>query len=200
MIIRGEPPTRYLTRTKGDFVVRYLSHGRIVIAKRPPRKRGMLAPGVIKNIIAWDQAQRMVKYPAPEEYVEAYEATDGTAFYARDQLIMAMYGHSISWPGIGWKEQEMQNIQQLLNSLCTDPGALIYRGPQLWACVPLGLPGQLLTLDADALPAWSNPKPAGASLPLVNGDAYNAPGGGPVDDLLPGQMLDSYRQLIAVII
>lgn len=157
MIIRGEPPTRTPLRSSGVFVVRHLSHGRTVYAKWPVKRRGPLPLVTLSQVTAWDQAQLMVKYPDAGEYIDSLNATRGTAFYARDQLLMAMWGHSISWPGYGWREAELATIQQLLDSICMTEGAVLYRGPDGWVCLDPGSEDQVLTIDpTTGLPVWAD--------------------------------------------
>lgn len=101
MKIKGEPPTQKMPRSRGVLSIRYLSHNRVVFAKWPRRRPGTLPQITQQQVITWDSVQEMIRWPEPSEYAQALEETTGTAFYARDILIMAMYGHYLSWPGYG---------------------------------------------------------------------------------------------------
>lgn len=77
-------------------------HPDVVIAKKRPRKRGDKLPAVTRQqVVTWDAAQEMLKYVPGSEANLALALTNKTAFYKRDYHLMAMYGHSISWPGRG---------------------------------------------------------------------------------------------------
>lgn len=47
-------------------------------------------------------------------------------------------------------------LQLLLDVLSDEPGALIYRGPQMWEALPPGEIGSTLILGPDLLPIWSD--------------------------------------------
>lgn len=48
-------------------------------------------------------------------------------------------------------------IQLLLDILSDEPGAIIYRGPNMWEALPPGPIGSTLRLDEDQLPFWDPP-------------------------------------------
>lgn len=159
MKIKGTPPQAgYLTHSWERVSWRYLSHGRIVVAKWPRRRPGPLPQVTQDQVAAWDQTQEFVKWPEPSEYAAALRASSGTAFYARDQLIMAMYGNLISWPGWGWRVTMADNIQALLDTITTTPGSLLFRGPVEWEGLVGGSAGYVLTMLSDGGdPGWEAP-------------------------------------------
>jgi hypothetical protein len=102
MIIPGNPPQLRPNHFVGHLQVCYLKDGRVVIKKWPRARGEPKSPVTIAQVAVWDMAQNMVKRPEPSEYSIALQETKGTAFYARDILICAMYGNYISFPGWGF--------------------------------------------------------------------------------------------------
>lgn len=101
MIIRGVQPQLTMLRSRGQVVFHYLSHGRVRVQKWP-RKRGNNIPLITQlHVVTWDAVQAWLPHIAISEQTLAYALTTGTAFYARDMLIMASYGHLVGWPGYG---------------------------------------------------------------------------------------------------
>jgi hypothetical protein len=102
MVITGTPPQIKPTHFVGKVQVCYLSDGRVVF-KAWPRSRGEpKSQTTIDQVAIWDMAQQFVKTPDATEYAIALQQSKGTAFYARDILICAMYGNYISFPGWGF--------------------------------------------------------------------------------------------------
>ena len=101
MVIKGNKPQLVPTHSRGQFVWYFYKDGRVSV--RPwPRKRGNNISEVTKRqVVVWDAVQVWLPRIAPSEHARAYRLTGGTAFYARDMLIMAAYGHHFSWPGHG---------------------------------------------------------------------------------------------------
>lgn len=62
---------------------------------------GNLAPINQQQVATWDATLACLKIVSPFEWQAANALTGGTAFYTRDLLLMAAYGHLISWPGWG---------------------------------------------------------------------------------------------------
>lgn len=48
-------------------------------------------------------------------------------------------------------------VSQDLDVLGTEPGSIALRGDQWWATLPPGVPGSVLTVDADGNPMWKAP-------------------------------------------
>jgi hypothetical protein len=54
-----------------------------------------------QQVATWDATLACLKFVCSECYQAAVLLTGNTAFYVRDVLIMASYGHLLSWPGWG---------------------------------------------------------------------------------------------------
>ena len=99
--IRLTLPRLTLSRSRGVLSFRYLSHGRVVIA-RAPRKRGPpKSPVTQQQVAAWDLVLQLIPHADGQYWAIAHCESLGTAFYARDIMIMAAYGNYISIPGWG---------------------------------------------------------------------------------------------------
>lgn len=48
-------------------------------------------------------------------------------------------------------------LQQFLDILSQEPGAILYRGPDMWEALHPGDPGSLLVLSDERLPIWEPP-------------------------------------------
>jgi hypothetical protein len=102
MNIKGNPPLMPPKHFLGKIAIHYRKDGKIVFQKWPRRRGEPKNPKTIAQVALWDMAQEFVKRPEPSEYQTALIETKGTAFYARDILITAMYGNYISFPGWGF--------------------------------------------------------------------------------------------------
>ena len=101
MVIKGTPPQLFITHSRGVLAFYHYRDGRVSVRKWP-RRRGDNLPAVTQQqVVTWDAVQAFLPLIASAEHARAYRLTDGTAFYARDMLIMAAYGHHFSWPGHG---------------------------------------------------------------------------------------------------
>lgn len=154
-ILGQAPPRTLLTKSKGVIVVKVKGHMKgsllagggpssgVVVQKWPKKRPGALPPITQQQTRTWDDAQSYVRWPEPSEFNIAMTAVAGTAFYTRDILIMAMYGHYISWPGWGAYPQGCLIFPTSLG--LTAGGGMKNR--------PLGLPqpiNSLSTLDVQA--------------------------------------------------
>jgi hypothetical protein len=73
-----------------------------VVVKKWPRKSGEPChPTTIAQVAIWDLVLNITKFTCAEDISIAYRDTAGTAFYARDVLVMNAYGTYCSWPGWG---------------------------------------------------------------------------------------------------
>jgi len=95
------PPGLTLAHSTGRIVLRHRSHGRIVVAKWPKKRGPPKSPTTQLQVALWDFVLLIVKYVDGLIVMLAHEESRGTAFYARDILIMAAYGNYLSWPGWG---------------------------------------------------------------------------------------------------
>lgn len=48
-------------------------------------------------------------------------------------------------------------LQQFLDILSDQPGAILYRAPEQWEALHPGDPGSILTLSTALLPVWTPP-------------------------------------------
>lgn len=101
MKILNNPPQLIPTHSRGQVVWAYYKDGRVVARKWPRARPGTLPRVTQEQVVVWDAVQAWLPYMPGSEHTLAYALTDGTAFYARDMLIMASYGHHFSWPGHG---------------------------------------------------------------------------------------------------
>jgi hypothetical protein len=103
----------YFSRSRSVFGVYYKARGqtynpppthpiRYVVTKAP-RKRGHPKSQTTRDQVAlWDLAISLIAVVDGLDVAIALCESKGTAFYARDILLMAMYGNYIAWPGHGW--------------------------------------------------------------------------------------------------
>jgi hypothetical protein len=113
MKIKGSLPQPIMTKSKGKIVVKVKGHlkGSLLgsapgattttVSKWPAKRPGRLPLITQQQQTTWDIVQVDIKSPEPSEFASAIAATQGTAFYTRDILILAEYGHYLSWPGWG---------------------------------------------------------------------------------------------------
>jgi hypothetical protein len=100
MKIKGQNPNTVFPRSQGHMVQVFDPRG--TYWRKWPRSRpGPLHPTTEAQAALFDLANTIVKFPDPSEFVWATQQSQGTAFYARDILISAMYGNYVSWPGVG---------------------------------------------------------------------------------------------------
>lgn len=101
MKIVGTPPQTIPTHSRGKVVWHYRRDGTVVVQKWPRRRPGPLPRVTQEQVVVWDAVQAWLPYMPGIEVARANLLTDGTAFYTRDMLIMASYGHHFSYPGRG---------------------------------------------------------------------------------------------------
>lgn len=168
MKIKGNIPQLTITHSKGiiNFVTR--ADGTVYARKWPRRRRGVLPQITQDQVKVWDTVQAIVRWAEGEEYSLAAAQTGGTAFYTRDLLIMAAYGHLTSWPGYGWRYKDLQTIQSLLDSISDEEGVILYRGPDAWVALAPGPDGYTLTM-LSGLPAWQPGSSGPGSITVTDG-------------------------------
>ena len=169
MRIKNSPPQLDPTHSRGVLVWRYHADGRVTVQKWPRRRPGLLPQVTQDQVAVWDMAQEFVKTPNPYDYALALRDTEGTAFYARDILISAMYGNYVSWPGYGWRFKLAQSIQQGLDTITQTVGALLVRTAEGWfGLVPTHAGDVLTDGGPGAVPSWQ-PASGGAGGGLFSG-------------------------------
>lgn len=99
----------------------------------------------------WRKIQILTKYWPGFLQAQYAQAVKGTALLPRDLMTMVMYGRfcGIKWPD-GRSIYPMtarQDISESLDILAQVPGSMLFRGADWWEAVPLGLPGQVLTIN-----------------------------------------------------
>jgi hypothetical protein len=100
MKIKGQNPNAVFPRTQGHMVQVFDPRG--TWWRKWPRRRPGPLPAITEAQAAlFDLANSIVKFAEPSEFTWATAQSLGTAFYARDILISAMYGNYVSWPGLG---------------------------------------------------------------------------------------------------
>lgn len=176
MKIKGSIPRALMTKSKGQIVVKVKGHLKgqllgqtardqtMVVQKWPRKRTGKVPPITAQQQTTWDQVQADIKFPDPGEFQLAIDATQGTAFYTRDILILAMYGHYLSWPGWGPYPQGCLIFPSSLG--LTEGGGMKNR--------PLGLPQKVnsistLTVDDSGDPVKidvTTKRPADAELAI----------------------------------
>lgn len=101
MKIVGEVPVSIMPRSQRVVSVRYTAKWGPVWAKWPRGRKDPLPAITQQQVATWDWVIDRLFYTEPSEVAIAETLSKGTAFYARDMRIMAMYGHYISWHGWG---------------------------------------------------------------------------------------------------
>lgn len=187
MKIRNTPPRPGLpTRFKDRIVFRYDPRFGQIAQSWPRKQSGGRPRGDPAKVALWDMAVDWVKSPEPSEYIQALEDTKGTAFYARDILISAIYGNFVSWPGWGWRAEMAQSIQLQLDSITDLPGSILYRAEDGWHGLAPGPTGYVLTIsDLGAFPIWAAAAPATPTTVLVvTGETLTSAEGGAIPGLV----------------
>jgi len=87
--------------SRGVIVIAVDSRRGLVVRKWPRPRGEPKHPTTIAQVAVWDMVLDIIKFAASDEISTAYQDTQGTAFYARDVLVMNAYGTYLSWPGWG---------------------------------------------------------------------------------------------------
>lgn len=171
------------------LIYQYERDGKFVTSKWP-KKRGRkatekqkLAQQAFKNVML------AMKLTASNIQIGHRAAAHGTPMLPRDTLMAALYGNG---PAITYYSgkviKPMSNrylSSTVLDALAWEPGQMLWRGPDTWEPVPVGLPGQVLQSNGpDEAPSWVQPS-GGETLRIyqmmepggLNTRAYNCKGG-----------------------
>ena len=135
----------------------------------------------------WLRIQTAFYNLLPAEFkAQLQEQTRGWPWMPRDLWIAAQRGtlwllqttHGVTI----YPLQFMEKVSQALDALGQFAGDLLARGPTLWQRIPIGSPGQVLTVQGDPpMPAWADlPPPPVPAVPLFHPPgAWHPATGGP---------------------
>lgn len=147
-----------LQSRRGAISVRDVGDGYVV--QKWPRKRGVIHPNQQQGVEAMKRVAWMTLNAAPEEIAAAKEMAAGTGYTWKDQLQAAYWGRAISGVDedgniVAPASVYMTTINDLLNTISDEPGAILTRGPTEWVMIPPGAANLVMTWDPDTnLPAW----------------------------------------------
>lgn len=150
-------------RSKGDFIVLAGKYG--YQAQAWPRKRGQAStPYDLWRHKEFAWVANAVSNPYALDYGTATEMVKNTTYVPRDFLMMCAYANAydiFNPDGTQWQRYRdvTNNPQYMLEQLTNTPGAMIYRGQDLWTWLGPGNNGYVLTME-DQEPVWK--APAGA--------------------------------------
>lgn len=157
-------------RSKGDFITLATPNG--YVAQKWPKKRG--PPKTPYDL--WRQKEfawvaNAVSSPFALDYGTAVEMVKGTTYVPRDFLMMCAYGNAYeirNQDGTIWQRYRdvTNNPQYMLEQLTSTPGAIIYRGTDLWTWLPPASDGWILAMDGQR-PVWKAPEPTVKSAPAT---------------------------------
>lgn len=157
-------------RSKGDFITLATPNG--YVAQKWPKKRG--PPKTPYDL--WRQKEfawvaNAVSSPFALDYGTAVEMVKGTTYVPRDFLMMCAYGNAYeirNQDGTIWQRYRdvTNNPQYMLEQLTSTPGAIIYRGTDLWTWLGPGNEGYVLTME-NQRPVWKAPPAGGGAGSLV---------------------------------
>jgi len=155
------------------LIYQYERSGRWVTSKWP-KKRGRQATEKQKLAQqAFRDCMLAMKLTAAEIQMFHREAAKGTPMLPRDTLMAALYGNG---PTINFYSgkvvKPMANkylASTVLDAIGWQKGDLLYRGDDLWEVLPIGNPGEVLTLPNDGgTPVWAPPPAAGSGGRIMN--------------------------------
>lgn len=142
------------------------------VTSKWPKKRGKKATSKQKLAQeAFKQSMLAMKLTAPAIQLFHRIAAKGTPMLPRDSLMAALYGNGPpihTYSGKVIKPMANRILSStVLDALGSDPGTIMYRGPELWEVLPPGLDGQVLAYaEAEKRPVWIVP-PEGGGGPKV---------------------------------
>ncbi len=97
----------------------------------------------------------------------AHDLSIGAPILPRDYLMQVLYkrtGYIVMPDGRKvFSVVARQDVSLLLDTIGQTLGSVFYRGNSLWDVVEPGLPGQILTMGVDGVPAWGDAPAVGAS-------------------------------------
>lgn len=138
----------------------YVRDGQIVTA-RWPKKRGKSKSLKVRDAQEWfRQAQWATKYWPAQMQHQCAEAVKGTPLMPRDLMTMIMAGRAWWWVDEQGRKvysvAALKDVSDSLDIISQVPGSMLYRSPTLWAVIPAGAPGQVLTSQGpDDVPLWA---------------------------------------------
>ena len=133
-----------------------------VVAQKWPKKRGPAKSGP-----EWTKQQtfgmvaKYTKLSLPQQQQEAKNMIQKSSMVWRDAMMSAAYGNLFEiedTDGNLWKGYRLMagNIQNMLDTICNTPGAMLRRSDTAWTFVPPGEDGLALVME-DGVPTWSVP-------------------------------------------
>lgn len=123
-----------------------------------PRKRGApKSPTTIEQNTLFKKLAVINKLAMDEDKVGARNIAYGSGYTWRDVISRAAVGRLIVWgPDLS------DDIQVLLDTICTNPGAMLLRTASGWVCLLPGADNDVLTIDATThAPAYKPPSGGG---------------------------------------
>lgn len=143
------------------------------VTSKWPKKRGKKAtPRQKLAQEAFKQAMLAMKLTAPAIQLFHRIAAKGTPMLPRDSLMAALYGNGPTIHTYSGKViKPMANrilSSTVLDALGSDPGTILYRGPEIWEVLPPGLNGQVISYsEAEKRPVWIEPPGGGVADPKI---------------------------------
>jgi hypothetical protein len=180
-------------RVRGVLNCYYDTRRETYVVRKWPRKRLTRTTAELANQQRFANAIALIKQADPSQIDAAKALVKGTDYLWRDVIMMGVYGTLASHVGPDGTVYEslsicFMQIQNLLDSILNTIGAMLVRGPNGWAGLPIGSIGDVMVVNAEGLPDWdtivSLPQIAPYSL-LANGTAADAfPDGITLSDFL----------------
>ena len=154
------------------LIYQYERSGLWVTSKWPKPRGKKTSPKQALAQEAFKQAMLAMKLTAPAIQTFHRIAARGTPMLPRDSLMAALYGNGPEIPLYSGKViKPMANrilSSTVLDALGSDPGTILYRGPDLWEILPPGLDGQVLAYsEPEKRPVWIVPPEGGGGPPVV---------------------------------
>lgn len=161
-------PQRYITLRLRGVLSQTGRRGQTIMQAWPRRRGPPASATTIEQNTLFQKLAQLHKTAMDEDKVGARNIAWGSGYTWRDVLSRAAVGRLIVWG-----EAMSDDISTLLDTICTNPGAIIVRGDDGWICLFPSTDGYVLTID----PVTHRP----AYLPLPAGG-----GSGLFADLLSG--------------
>jgi hypothetical protein len=165
--IRGLPQAPGVVRIKGSHMSYYSPFYQRWITRAWPKGNGRDTPRRAAARADFKDAVQKIKFSAPEMWEAAQEWARNSPYLARDVLMAASMGtlaEITMSDGTTYVSLRVTNrtVQQLLDSIGSQPGTMLVRTVDEWQALIPGTAGQVLTLRADSgLPDWADPTGGG---------------------------------------
>jgi hypothetical protein len=149
---------------KGQFYS-YIVDGRLVVAKWPRRQPTARTAKEAENRKLLAKAARFTPYMSAGSQAFAAELAKVSKLLPRDFLMIALFnriGYVVFRDGRKvFSMAAVTDVSNLLDALGQVPGDILVRGDTWWERLPVGAPGQVLTVQPDSKLAWEDASSGG---------------------------------------